>query len=116
MSLNRADIIQAFRSRILAGKRNKLSKQEFDALVASLIERLQEAKSSEEIHEICRSEISLLEEGYKKLTLASIYIPRYRAALKEAIDSKTLKLTPQTSHEYQYLSPVNMKRVVNTGR
>lgn len=109
MSLNRADIIQAFRSRILAGKRNKLSKQEFDALVESLIERLQTAKSSEEIHEICRSEISLLEEGYKKLTLASIYIPRYRAAIKEAIDAKRLKLTPQTSHEYQYQQRVTGK-------
>ena len=108
--MNRADIIQQFRSRIAAGKRNKLSKKEFDLLIEDLIQRLQKATSSEDIHDICRREIALLEEGYKKLTLASIYIPRYRAAIKEAIAAQQLPLTPQTSHEYEYQQRVTGKR------
>ncbi|NJN23104.1 MAG: hypothetical protein HC810_00090 [Acaryochloridaceae cyanobacterium RL_2_7] len=62
------------------------------------------------MHDICRNEIALLEEGYKKLTLASIYIPRYRAAIKQAITDQRLKLTPQTSHEYEYQQRVTGKR------
>ena len=110
MSDSRANIIHKFRSRIAEGKRNKLSKRELESLIESLIARLRRAKSSEEIHEICRSEISLLEEGYKKLTLASIYIPRYRAAIKEAIASNQLQLTPKTSHTYQYQQRVTGKQ------
>ena len=110
MSANRNHIIKNFRARIAGGKRNKLSKQEFDCLIDTLIQQLQTAKSSKEIHEICRSEISLLEEGYKKLTLASIYIPRYRAAIKDAIADKRLKLNAKTSHEYEYQQRVTGKR------
>ena len=66
-------------------------------------------KSAEEIHQLCRSEIALLEEGYKKLTLASIYIPRYRAAIKNAIATHQLPLTPHTSHEYEYQQRVTGK-------
>ena len=110
MNANRNEIIQNFRARIADGKRNKLSKQEFDCLIESLIQQLKKAKSSEAIHDICRSEIALLEEGYKKLTLASIYIPRYRAAIKDAIASKQLKLNAKTSHEYEYQQRVTGKR------
>ena len=109
VAVNRASIIQTFRDRIAAGKRNKLSKQEFEDLIESLIQQLQHAQSSTEIHDICRNEIALLEEGYKKLTLASIYIPRYRAAIKQAITDQRLKLTPQTSHEYEYQQRVTGK-------
>ena len=109
MNANRNEIIQNFRARIADGKRNKLSKQEFDCLIESLIQQLKKAKSSEAIHDICRSEIALLEEGYKKLTLASIYIPRYRAAIKDAIASKQLKLNAKTSHEYEYQQRVTGK-------
>lgn len=102
MTYRRTDIIAKFRARIAEGKRNKLSKLELEDLVETLIEQLQQAKSAEEIHQICRAEIALLEEGYKKLTLASIYIPRYRAAIKEAIATHKLTLSPDTSHEYEY--------------
>ena len=109
MAQSRIDIIAKFRARIAEGKRNKLSKLELEDLIQTLIEQLQQAKSAEDIHEICRTEIALLEEGYKKLTLASIYIPRYRAAIKNAIASKQLPLTPSTSHEYEYQQRITGK-------
>ncbi len=109
MNNSRTDIITKFRTRIAEGKRNKLSKLELEDLIQSLIEQLQQASSPEEIHAICRAEIALLEEGYKKLTLASIYIPRYRTAIKNAIASNQLPLTTDTSHEYEYQQRVTGK-------
>ena len=110
MDNSRTDLIAKFRARIAEGKRNKLSKTELEALIQFLIAQLKQARSAEEIHEICRAEINLLEEGYKKLTLASIYIPRYRAAIKDAIATHQLPLTPNTSHEYEYQQRVTGKR------
>ncbi|MEM9135739.1 MAG: protelomerase family protein [Cyanobacteria bacterium P01_F01_bin.42] len=110
MSDNRDTITQKFRDRIAAGQRNKLSKQEFNFLIESFIQSLECAQSSRDIHELCRSEIALLEEGYQKLTLASIYIPRYRAAIKAAIADQRLTLNAKTSHEYEYQQRVTGKR------
>ena len=109
-SHNRLHIIELFRARITAGKRNKLSKTELESLIDSFIVQLQHTQSAEEIHTLCRAEIALLEEGYKRLTLASIYIPKYRAAIKAAIKNNRIPLTPDTSHEYEYQQRVTGKR------
>ena len=109
-SHHRLHIIELFRARITAGKRNKLSKTELESLIDSFIVQLQHAQSAEEIHTLCRAEIALLEEGYKRLTLASIYIPKYRAAIKAAIKADQIPLNGDTSHEYEYQQRVTGKR------
>jgi hypothetical protein len=48
------------------------------------------------------AEIALLEEGYPRSSVGKIYLPKYRAAIKDAIYNKTLPLTKTTSRQYAY--------------
>ena len=93
----RLNIIEQYRQRVALGKHVRLYKAEFELLVKAFVERLQPLQKPEEIKKLCKDEISLLEEGYPQLTLASDYIPRYRRAISEAI--ATQKLAP-SQHQY----------------
>ncbi|TVQ17229.1 MAG: hypothetical protein EA367_18120 [Leptolyngbya sp. DLM2.Bin15] len=109
----RSQILQAYRDRILQGKRNKLSLKERLALVEFLIEDLKELTQEDDVRARCEEEIALLEEGYPRRTLANDYIPQYRKAIAEAIEAGILPLNEQTSHSYsytQYMTGLQMER------
>ncbi|MCM1981437.1 protelomerase family protein [Lyngbya confervoides] len=96
----RADILDKFRFRIAQGSRTKLRKEELETLIETFLEALAVTHAPEEIQDLCQAEIALLEEGYAKITLASGYIPRYRAAIEAAIAQNRILLTPENSHTY----------------
>lgn len=111
--MNRSQILQAYRDRILQGKRNKLSLKERLALVEFLIEDLKQLTQEDDIRARCEEEIALLEEGYPRRTLANDYIPEYRKAIADAIEAGILPLNEHTSHSYsytQYMTGLQMER------
>lgn len=111
--MNRSQILQAYRDRILQGKRNKLSLKERLALVEFLIEDLKQLTQEDDIRARCEEEIALLEEGYPRRTLANDYIPQYRKAIADALEAGILPLNEHTSHSYsytQYMTGLQMER------
>jgi Telomere resolvase len=100
--MTRQSIINSFRQAIAAGDRNKLSKTDFDELIDDFIEQLAKLKSKAKIKALCAAELALLEEGYPQATIAKVYLPRYRKAIKEAMEEGFLPLTKATSYQYDY--------------
>ena len=100
--MTRDTILERYRERIALGRRTKLFSAEFEVLIQSFIQRLAKASSREAIQQVCAAEIALLEEGYKRATLASDYIPKYRKAIERAIEDGVLTTSPGLSHEYTY--------------
>jgi Telomere resolvase len=100
--MTRQSIINSFRQAIAAGDRNKLSKTDFDELIDDFVEQLAELKSKAKIKALCAAELALLEEGYPQATIAKVYLPRYRKAIKEATEDGFLPLTKATSYQYDY--------------
>jgi Telomere resolvase len=98
----RQSIINSFRQAIAAGDRNKISKTDFDELIDDFVEQLAELKSKAKIKALCAAELALLEEGYPQATIAKVYLPRYRKAIKEATEEGFLPLTKATSYQYDY--------------
>ncbi|MCM1982877.1 protelomerase family protein [Lyngbya confervoides] len=96
----RAEIINKYRIRIAQGSRTKLRKAELETLIDTFVDALATVNTPDKIRDLCQTEIALLEEGYAKITLASGYIPKYRAAIEEAIAQNRLPLTPENSHTY----------------
>ena len=100
--MTRDTIIERYRERIALGRRTKLFSGEFEALVADFIRRLAQAHSRDDIQQLCTAEIALLEEGYKQVTLASDYIPKYRKAIEQAIADGLIIPTQATAHDYTH--------------
>ncbi|MCM1982880.1 protelomerase family protein [Lyngbya confervoides] len=93
-------VIDKYRYQIAQGSRTKLRKAELEILIDTFIEALATVHTPDKIRDLCQTESALLEEGYAKITLASGYIPKYRAAIEEAIAHKRILLTPKNSHAY----------------
>ena len=100
--MTRETIIERFRERIALGRRTKLFSSEFEQLVTNCVQRLAQARSRNQIQNICRQEIALLEEGYPRLTLASDYIPKYRKAIEQAISDGMFRLNRNTTHSFAH--------------
>ncbi|MGF1603782.1 MAG: protelomerase family protein [Thermosynechococcaceae cyanobacterium] len=94
---SRQDVIEQYRERIALGKRIRLYKTEFEVLVDGFIDTLSHLEQPDAIQKVCRDEMTLLEEGYPQLTLASDYIPRYRKAISQAVATQQL---PPSKHQY----------------
>lgn len=100
--MTRDEITQLYRKRIEEGARTRLYGEELEQLIQSFIDRLATLDSQSEIDELCRSEITLLEEGYPQATVGKNYIPRYRKAIAQATETGTLPLTENTLLDYDY--------------
>jgi integrase len=98
----RADLITRYRERIGAGVRTKLSQDELQFLIESFLELLKDAKSKEKIQPLCQAELALLEEGYPQATVAKVYLPKYRNAIRAAMADGLLPMTQRTSRFYDY--------------
>jgi hypothetical protein len=102
MMITRQSIIDRYRDRIASSQRTKLAKDELLELIHSFIAHLATLKTKASIKALCRSEIALLEEGYPQPTVGKVYLPKYRAAIRDAIDHGTLPMTKRTSRQYSY--------------
>jgi integrase len=98
----RAEIIARFRQRIAEGSRTRLPKDELQALIEAFLELLQGAKTKTKIQGLCEAELALLEEGYPQPTVAKVYLPKYRNAIRAAMADGELPMTERTSRLYDY--------------
>ena len=101
--LTREEIINNFRSRIAGEKRNKLNRKERECLTLIFLDRLIEMNSQgqdtrEQIEKLCLEEKNLLEEGFPKSSINSVYLPNYTRVLREAIAEGELPLNEQNSY------------------
>ena len=101
--LTREEIVQNFRSRINKGSGHKLKKKERECLTLIFLDRLIEMNSRgqdtrEQIEKLCLEEKNLLEEGFPKSSINSVYLPNYTRVLREAITSRKLPLNEQNSY------------------
>ena len=101
--LTREEIIEKFRSRIKQGKRNKLNREERETLTLLFLDRLiemnsQEQDTREQIEKLCLEEKNLLEEGFPKSSINSVYLPNYTRVLREAIAEDKLQLNEYNSY------------------
>jgi hypothetical protein len=102
MTITRQSIIDQYRDHIASGQRTRLPKDELWEMIHGFINHLATLKTKSSIKAFCRSEIALLEEGYPKATVGKVYIPKYRAAIRDAIDHGSLPITKNTSRQYSY--------------
>jgi DNA primase len=102
MTQYRNTIIEQFRDRIANNQRTRLYQTDLQELIYSFVQHLATLKTKAQIKAFCLSEIALLEEGYPRSSVGKIYLPKYRAAIKDAIYDKTLPLTKATSRKYAY--------------
>jgi DNA primase len=102
MTQYRNTIIEQFRDRIANNQRTRLYQTDLQELIYSFVQHLATLKTKAQIKAFCLSEIALLEEGYPRSSVGKIYLPKYRAAIKDAIYNKTLPLTKTTSRQYAY--------------
>jgi Telomere resolvase len=100
--LDRNTIIEQFRDRIASDQRTKLSKSDLEELIHGFISHLATLKTKAQIKSFCLAEIALLEEGYPRSTIGKVYLPKYRTAIRDAIDRGTLPMTKNTSRKYSY--------------
>jgi Telomere resolvase len=98
----RNTIIEQFRDRIASDQRTKLSKSDLEELIHGFIAHLTTLKTKAQIKSFCLAEIALLEEGYPRSTIGKVYLPKYRTAIRDAIDRGTLPMTKNTSRKYSY--------------
>ncbi len=98
----RQDILVDYRHRISAGKRTKLTSDERQTLINWFIETLKAIDNEADIQALCEAEITLLEEGYPKSTIASDILAKYRHALEQSLNNGDLLLTDNNSHHYTY--------------
>jgi hypothetical protein len=98
----RQNIIDRYRDRIACNQRTKLLKDELLELIRGFIGHLATLKTKAVIKAFCLAEIALLEEGYPMATVGKVYLPKYRIAIREAIDHKALPMTKNTSRQYSY--------------
>lgn len=101
--LTREEIVQNFRSRIAGEKRNKLNRKERECLTLIFLDRLiemnsQEQDTREQIEKLCLEEKNLLEEGFPKSSINSVYLPNYTRVIREAIAEGKLQLNKQNSY------------------
>ena len=101
--LTREEIVENFRSRIAGEKRNKLNRKERECLTLIFLDRLIEMNSRrqdtrEQIEKLCLEEKNLLEEGFPKSSINSVYLPNYTRVLREAIEQGQLPLNEQNSY------------------
>jgi integrase len=104
--LTRDEILDRYQGRIERGERTKLTREERENLALILVDRLvelnQQGKDDQGvIRELCEAEKALLERGYPRGSINSVYLPIYTNALKAAIDEGRLVLTERNS----YLKP-----------
>ncbi len=102
MLIPRQSIIDRYRDRIACNQRTKLLKDELWELIHGFIGHLATLKTKAVIKAFCLAEIALLEEGYPMATVGKVYLPKYRIAIREAIDHKALPMTKNTSRQYSY--------------
>jgi DNA primase len=102
MTQYRNTIIEQFRDRIANNQRTRLYQTDLQELIYSFVQHLATLKTKAQIKAFCLSEIALLEEGYPRSSVGKIYLPKYRAAIKDAIYDKILPLTKATSRKYAY--------------
>jgi integrase len=101
--LARQEILDRYQGRIDRGERTKLTREERENLALLLVDRLVELNQQGRddqgvIRELCEAEKGLLERGYPRGSINSVYLPTYTNALKGAIDEGRLKLTEQNSY------------------
>lgn len=101
--LTREEIINNFRSRINKGSGHKLKKKERECLtlifLVSLIEMNSRGQDTrEQIEKLCLEEKNLLEEGFPKSSINSVYLPNYTRVLREAITLCKLPLNERNSY------------------
>lgn len=75
---------------------------ELQDLIESFLGLLEGAKTEERIEALCREELAILEEGYPKPTVAKVHLPKYRNAIKAAMESGQLPMTRATSRKVEY--------------
>jgi DNA primase len=102
MTQYRNTIIEQFRDRIASNQRTRLYQTDLQELIYSFVRHLATLTTKAQIKAFCLAEIALLEEGYPRSSVGKIYLPKYRAAIKDAIYNKTLPLTKTTSRQYTY--------------
>jgi DNA primase len=102
MTQYRNTIIEQFRDRIASNQRTRLYQTDLQELIYSFVRHLATLKTKAQIKAFCLAEIALLEEGYPRSSVGKIYLPKYRAAIKDAIYNKTLPLTKTNSRQYAY--------------
>ena len=100
--LTRPEIADRFRSRIEKGERTRLTRDERDTLALILVDKLialneQGKDTKKAIERVCTAERALLEEGFPQTSINSTYLSTYTRLVKEAIESKRLKLTDRNS-------------------
>ena len=98
----REEVVSNYRDRIQSGKRTKMTSDERQILIDCFLKRLQTIDSKEAIQSLCEQEITLLEEGYPKSTIASDILAKYRNAITKAIEHNHIPLTPNNSYHYTY--------------
>ena len=98
----RDEAVSNYRDRIQSGRRTKMTSDERQILIDWFQERLQTINSKDAIQSLCEQEITLLEEGYPKSTIASDILAKYRNAITKAIEHNHIPLTPNNSHHYTY--------------
>lgn len=102
MTQYRNTIIEQFRDHIASNQRTRLYQTDLQELIYSFVRHLATLKTKAQIKAFCLAEIALLEEGYPKSSVGKIYLPKYRAAIKDTIYNKTLPLTKTNSRQYAY--------------
>ena len=103
-TLTRDQILQRYRHRIAQGDRIKLKRQEKEALIVLLVDRLMEMNqqgtdTEAAIEALCRAEVDLLMEGYPTKSLDGEYLSNYTRAIADAIHTGRIALTEQNSFE-----------------
>jgi hypothetical protein len=103
-TIKRDQILQRYRHRIAQGDRIKLKREEKEALVILLVDRLiemnqQGTDTEDAIEALCTVEVELLKEGYPTKSLDGEYLPNYTRAVADAIHDGRITLTPQNSFE-----------------
>jgi hypothetical protein len=100
MTQYRNTIIEQFLDRIASDQRTKLSKSDLWGLIHGFITHLATLKTKAQIKSFCLAEITLLEEGYPRSIVGKVYLPKYRTAIRDAIDRGTLPMTKNTNRKY----------------
>lgn len=99
--MNRNKIVALYRQRIESGERIKLSSEERSFLVQDFVQKLQGINDPIAIREMCRDEITLLEEGYGRGSNSTTsYLSRYRSAITQAVEQGILLLTEKTTARF----------------
>ncbi|RMH40176.1 MAG: hypothetical protein D6694_10330, partial [Gammaproteobacteria bacterium] len=89
-SRTREALVSAFRQRIAEGRRIRLTQEERSDMIRHFVDRLSRCESEEEAIQVCKEEISLLEEGYPVPSIASQYLPEWRRAIALAVEEGRL--------------------------